>query len=677
MLDLCLVNMPFCDLKRPSLALGLLQGILKHEGFAVRSVYANLLHTERWGPWAYLLATQSASRTLIGDWCFVDAAFPGTRTDHAAYLDYFCQVLESLHQRPSPRRALVEALMLTKQRCERFVEEMAERILAQRPRVVGCTSTFMQRMASLALLRRLRESAPYELVTLMGGANCEAEMGRATHRHFPWVDYVVSGEADDLIAPLMRLLLAKGRRAEAHELPEGVFGPAHRQAGYPALADGRVPRATAHSFAGQPPPDYADYFATLAETPCLKAALNPSLPLETSRGCWWGQKPGCRFCGLCGQAKTFRPKPVEQSLAAFKELIDRHGIRSFGLADNIMDLKYFRTLLPRLAAEPWARDCRFFFETRSALGPNQVAALRRAGVHYIQAGVESLHSRCLSLMNKGCQAWQNIQLLKWCIQYGVRVVWHILYDLPGEKDEWYQEMAGYLDLLHHLPPPNLFTFTKFDRFSAYHDNPEAYGLRLDPVQDHYFLYPIPDQGVRELAYDFDDRTRAAFRLNPMASLLRPQGQEAAREAYFAWRASWARPEGPPALVMREAGDALLITDTRAAAAAARHRLTGLDRRVYLAGQSAPLLAKLVGRGRAQGHDSDALREAVERLTANRLCLVIDDRLVSLATAPPEAPYPPLEHFPLGRFSVADFWRTWNARRGAAGPGQAQPEAAHA
>jgi hypothetical protein len=81
---------------------------------------------------------------------------------------------------------------------EDFVDSAAARVLAHKPRIVGCTSTFQQHVASLALLRRIRELDP-SVISMMSGENCETQMGRATHRAFPWGDYVVSGEADQLI----------------------------------------------------------------------------------------------------------------------------------------------------------------------------------------------------------------------------------------------------------------------------------------------------------------------------------------------------------------------------------------------------------------------------------------------------------------------------------------------
>ena len=42
--------------------------------------------------------------------------------------------------------------------------------------IVGLTSMFVQNMACIAMARRLKQRRP-EIVTIMGGANCEAPMG--------------------------------------------------------------------------------------------------------------------------------------------------------------------------------------------------------------------------------------------------------------------------------------------------------------------------------------------------------------------------------------------------------------------------------------------------------------------------------------------------------------------
>ena len=46
---IALVLMPFCDVERPSLALGLLKAALANNGFAAQVVYANLRFARQMG----------------------------------------------------------------------------------------------------------------------------------------------------------------------------------------------------------------------------------------------------------------------------------------------------------------------------------------------------------------------------------------------------------------------------------------------------------------------------------------------------------------------------------------------------------------------------------------------------------------------------------------------------
>ena len=45
---------------------------------------------------------------------------------------------------------------------------------------------------------------------------------------------------------------------------------------------------------------------------------NPTLFLETSRGCWWGQRMHCTFCGLNGSGMVYRSAEANTALALFE-----------------------------------------------------------------------------------------------------------------------------------------------------------------------------------------------------------------------------------------------------------------------------------------------------------------------------------------------------------------------
>src|SRR5262249_3429472 len=131
----------------------------------------------------------------------------------------------------------------------------------------------------------------------------------------------------------------------------------------------------------------------------------------------------------------------------------RYGVhtRKLSAADNIIPVEYFKSFLPEL--EGLHLDIDLFYETKANLSEAQVAQYKRAGLNQIQPGIESMNSSVLKLMRKGVTALQNIQLLKWCAQYGISAYWNYLFGFPGEIQESYIGQAELLCRIMHLAPP--------------------------------------------------------------------------------------------------------------------------------------------------------------------------------------------------------------------------------
>src|SRR5262249_20771184 len=162
---------------------------------------------------------------------------------------------------------------------------------------------------------------------------------------------------------------------------------------------------------------------------------------------WWGQRMHCTFCGLNGERMRFRSKSPTRVLSELASLRAEHPGLPIGVVDNILDMSYFHTVLPALAADGGA--LRLFYEVKANLRKEHVRLLRDAGVRDIQPGIESLSDGVLRLMRKGVSALQNIQLLKWCVELGVHPVWNVLWGFPGEDPAEYIRMARLVPLLTH------------------------------------------------------------------------------------------------------------------------------------------------------------------------------------------------------------------------------------
>ena len=594
-MDVCLVSMPYAALERPSIALGLLVAELRGAGIDVEARYASLDFASRTGLRAYQAVLSSQTNYFIGEWTFSAAAFPEMT---AVSEDYLATIAAELRL-PDAR----ELLLSLRAEAVRFVADTADAIVARRPRIVGCTSTFQQQTASLALLRAVRERDP-EIITMIGGTNCEAAMGVAARRAFPWVDYVVSGEADELIVPFVTELLARGRTAAT---PYGVI-----DANVAERRDAEPPRASVWSVDAIPTPDYDDYFRDLTHSP-LSGAIVPALVVETSRGCWWGAKSHCTFCGLNGGNMAYRAKSPERAVEEFHRLAARYGVRRFTAVDNIIDMQYHQRVLPQLAGHGYD----IFYETKANLRRHHMQSFADAGVRSIQPGMESFHDEVLRTLAKGNKAWMNVQILKWAIELEMEISWVFLIDVPRQRDEWYLEMLAWLPLVMHLAPPVYAAPIQFVRFSPYHRDAASYGLDLVPEPAYAQVYPVKGQELSELAYYFVDR-------HP------PPPPGLGQRLLVAWLGLWREQHESstrPVLEMRIDDDAIEIVDTRTCRTAPRHRLTGLAARLYAECDEAVEQHALPARLGASEEETQA---AIDLLMASKLAVNLSGRILALA-----------------------------------------------
>ena len=99
-----------------------------------------------------------------------------------------------------------------------------------------------------------------------------------------------------------------------------------------------------------PHPDFEDFSRAPTDDPDY--AREHRLIFGSTRGCWWGQKNHCTFCGLNGSTLAFRRKDGARAIAEIRHLLDTYGrhTRNVTATDNIIPCEYFKTFLPDLAA---------------------------------------------------------------------------------------------------------------------------------------------------------------------------------------------------------------------------------------------------------------------------------------------------------------------------------------
>lgn len=464
-----LVSLPFTSLQYPNLGLSLLAVGVRCRGIDCEISYLAFDFAEAIGVETYaFLSHEKFYQAFLGEWIF--SALVYDRPD-ALDMEYLAEVLPDFAT-PLEVVLITTLALAARKAAEDFVERCAQDMAARQPALVGITTSFQQNMASIAFARALKRHAP-DTTILFGGANCEAELGLALLEHFDCIDAVCSGEGDVAFPAFVEAF------SPSRALPE-VPGITTRKS-KPGKQAGRMVTA----LDDLPIPDFSDFYSRFDQTPGLSDLVQPAPTIETSRGCWWGAKHHCTFCGLNGNAMTYRSKSPGRALDEFRTQARKYG-SDFVVVDNILDYAYFDSLLPMLRDEP--TPFLMHFEVKSNLFPKHIKAMAEAGIRKIQPGIETLDSGILKLMRKGVTALQNIQTLKLCAQAGIFVDWGFIFGFPGEDPLSYDRMADLMPHLHHLQPPAAFAPVRADRFSPYFTAPGDHSIQLKPAKPYRFIY---------------------------------------------------------------------------------------------------------------------------------------------------------------------------------------------
>lgn len=516
-----LVLPPFASPDRPSLGLHILQQVAKSRDVEARVVYSNLAFARLIGPKLYRELCHTPTGELVGERLFRLARPSSARLGPGKVPDAWTQLRCNP---PSFRRVQLLAA--------RWASEMG-RLLAELPaKIIGFSSSFEQTASSLALAAAVRRFDPNK-VLLLGGANADGPMGEALADYAPEIDHVFQGEAEISFAKFLDAQIA------------GAVSP--------RISVGE----SNESLDAIPQPDYSDFFAQwqrLVDETSVLGGLPHSdlrLPYESSRGCWWGEKHHCTFCGLNANGMTHRVKSPEKVYLEISNLAKIHGVDRIMMTDNIMPHTYFSTLLPRLARAE--QKFELFYEQKANLGRRRMALLRDAGVRYIQPGIESLSDGLLRRMNKGTSLRINLQCLRHARAAGISVAWNLLADFPGDQAGEYEDMMSILPTIHHLEPPSGLSGLSIDRFSPYFETPGKYGIEaLDPLPAYSEAFP--DNSDPQIAYHFRGRYSSALRTDTDL-------RNRLKGMVDLWRSNWETQHPIFHLFSLESGNALVV-DTR-------------------------------------------------------------------------------------------------------------------
>ncbi|MDH5298481.1 MAG: RiPP maturation radical SAM C-methyltransferase [Desulfobulbaceae bacterium] len=560
-LRLALISMPWALFNRPSIQLGSLKGFLSRQPWlTVETFHPYLAVAKRLTPPVY----QWISRQVwVSEALYASILFP-RQGEPARRL-----IQRALKSAPKEARFQVDGVVaLLTEELDRWLSEVAW----QRFDLVGFSVCFNQLLPSLTAAHAIKRLSPATPI-VFGGSTCAPNVARSLLNAFPAIDYTVSGEGElpllDLCAHLAGRDVPLPPQVQTRATPASAAAAAAGCSAAGQLADlGQLPT-----------PAYDDYFrqmrALFTDEPFI-----PELPVEFSRGCWWGK---CAFCNLNLQWRGYRAKKVDQMVGEVRGLSQRFGTLDFTFTDNALPVRESVDFFKTLAGDD--RDFRFFGEIRVSQRGKSLLACRQGGLRTIQAGFEALSTSLLKRINKGATVIDNLALMKDAVAAGMVADGNLIIEFPGSSEAEAEETLANLDFA--LPFTPLTTASFFlGQGSPVDQAPASYGLKA--VVHHpasATLFPKETLARLELLIK-DYRGDRGVQRQRWAGVARKvkEWQEFHRQR----RVSAVE---KPLLSFRDGGSFLIIRQELPAGRVLHHRLRGISREIYLFGGEIRSLAE--------------------------------------------------------------------------------------
>ena len=608
--DAMLINMPFDYFSWPSIGLSLLKASLKGK-VSCNIRYFSLDFAEKFcSPRLNNMIANNYPSAMcqVGEWIFSSCSSAG-----GTYIKNVLQGGLREYKNISVAGDIIDEIVSVKNMVNDFLEYCVMEILDSKPSVAGFSSNYGQQLSSLCLAEKIKKQSP-EIFILFGGCNCEGVMGAEIIKNFPSVDAVVSGEGEPVFSEIVQRVLSGKSISDIH----GVYTKDNiKKINY-------VNTLPVTDMDSLPCPDYDDFFeqwnnSSLSKNPDIinNKYYRPVIHFETSRGCWWGEKKRCTFCGY-GQDIHFRSKHPGRALEEFSYLTEKYPEFIVVHVDNIVDMKYFKDFLPYIKSNKL-----LLHHVKANVTKEQLQIVSARVQNHLQPGIESLSTGVLKLMRKGVTSLQNIQFLKWAREFNIDVHWNLLWGFPGESSEDYRIMSELIPILSHLEPPKDHGSIYVSRFSPYFENPEDFGFsELIPYGAYRYIYPsLTEEAIKNIAFFFTFNYKI------------PQDTEEYTKPVKEAIEKWIHAYPESSLIYMDYRKHLIISDRRSGAKEEITIISGLERLLYLACDSIKSISELKNiaeKYRGKKYSEEEILEIINPLSDRGFIRGEDDKYLSLA-----------------------------------------------
>jgi ribosomal peptide maturation radical SAM protein 1 len=465
-----LVAMPFAGITIPSIQLSVLEGYCRERGITIETRHLYLKAAELYGLQNYHYLIYPPNDSYTAQMVFSRYVFPDHWKKNKDIFEEFYH-RHFIQNSDVPQFSFDEYVHRTDIFCQWIFDHLDWRFFD----IIGFTLNYGQLLPSLAIAKKIKELSPEKKI-IFGGSRTVDTLGMNMLQSFDYVDFIVSGDGEDA------LFLLASDYENYKSIPHLMYK--NRDEVIWNKSDIVVDLDTI------PIPSYDQFYQDLTSTAVDVQRYYQyygRLPVEISRGCWWNQ---CTFCNLNIQHHCYREKNINRIIQEIQWLSERYRMMDFQLIGNTLPKIEYRSLFEKL--KNLGRDFSFFVEARAGqLTSDDYLLMKEAGFTMIQTGIESFSQNYLRKMNKGVRVIDNIAVLKFCKENGIKNNYNLLVRYPNEEAIDFNETKKIVQLLKgYLDAPQLCEL-RVMHGSLIQRHPEQFNIeRLEHTLIDRIMYPL-------------------------------------------------------------------------------------------------------------------------------------------------------------------------------------------
>ena len=351
---------------------------------------------------------------------------------------------------------------------EKRIEDFNPDIVA--PSCIGTCNAY----AALRIAGVAKKVSP-DITTVLGGPHYTT-FARETLESYPEVDLVVRGEGEQTLAEVVDSL---NGRIDISD----VKGISFRNNGKVVTTPDRplIENLDDLPFPGY---DFVEKHLKRYHFSMMAGSKAPYTLIEASRGC----THDCSFCSQCAfWHQKWRPKSAKRIADEFEYCYNRFGSRFFWLTDDNLGLgPRTREICDEIQKKGIAEDIFWFMQARSddiVRHKDILPILRKAGMKYMLAGVESNSPQTLKSFNKGIEPSMSREAIRLLKRSGIFAQATLII---GEKEDSHESILALQTFVNEIDP-DLAIFMVLTPFpgTRLYDEAKSMGWIEDTNWSHY------------------------------------------------------------------------------------------------------------------------------------------------------------------------------------------------